>query len=452
MNTPICDFVNDYYKRQGIRLHMPGHKGVNTNLLGLEQLDITEISDADDLFHPEGIVLESEKNCSKLFGFDTYYSTEGSSLGIRTMLYLCKIRAQKEGCNNVILASRNCHRTFITGLALLDIDVNWLKSDNDKSYISSDITAQSVSDALKASSKPPMAVYITSPDYAGKILNIGDIAKVCHEHNVPLIVDNAHGAYLKFLNPSIHPIDLGADMCVDSAHKTLPVLTGGAYIHIGNGLMKSYSSMVKDAMVMFGSTSPSWIILQSLDNVNKILFENLYKENLNSIIEISDLSKAELNKIGFELIGDEPLKISVIPQSVGADGLILGGYLKKNNIEPEFISKYLIVFMLTPSNTKEEINRLVEVLVDFVKDYGGKPIDIDYPSLPVPKKIMSVREASLCPFEYVPLTEAKGRVAALGNTSCPPAIPIVMSGELVDEDSVKALEFYGYERLKVCLP
>ena len=455
MNTPVCDFVRDYSDRKGIRMHMPGHKGAINSPLGIEHLDITEITDADELFNPSGVILESEKNCSFLFACDTYYSAEGSSLGIRAMLYLCSIRAEKEGFGNKIIAARNCHRTFLTGCALLDIDVDWLVSDSSKSYISSDITAEDVSRilqiSLKRDSKLPMAVYLTSPDYAGKMLNIRDIADVCHSYNVPLIVDNAHGAYLKFDGSGLYPIELGSDMCVDSAHKTLPVLTGGAYLHIGEGLMKEYSSMAKDAMVMFASTSPSWIILQSLDFANSIMADEAYRRSLITLGKKLKILKQELTDAGYEITGDEALKISVVPQSLGVGGDILGEYLRENNIEPEFISKDLVVLMLTPSNTDEEINTLKVVLLAFADTVktSDKPQNIEYPSFKLPEKVMSIREASLCPFEYVDLKDSEGRIAALGNTSCPPAIPIIMPGELITSEEIKSLEFYEYTKVKV---
>ena len=226
--TPICDFVKRYAQSDSMRLHMPGHKG--KPFIGCESLDITEIEGADVLYHAEGIIRESEDNASRLFGTaKTFYSAEGSSLCIRAMVYLAKLYAGSVGKPPRIIAARNAHKTFITAAALMDMDVKWLYS-LDSSVLSCRIDFAELERMLASLS--PAAVYITSPDYLGNIADIKAIAGLCHKYKSILMVDNAHGAYLKFLNTPAHPIDSGADIVCDSAHKTLPALTGGAYLHI----------------------------------------------------------------------------------------------------------------------------------------------------------------------------------------------------------------------------
>ena len=134
MNTPICDFVRRYAESGALRLHMPGHKGFGT--LGVEHLDITEIDGADSLYEASGIIRESEQNASALFGCDTYYSTEGSSLCIRAMLYLAVLHAQSRRRKPLIATGRNAHKTFLSAAALLDFDVMWLYPHQDESYLS----------------------------------------------------------------------------------------------------------------------------------------------------------------------------------------------------------------------------------------------------------------------------------------------------------------------------
>ena len=130
------------------------------------------------------------------------------------------------------------------------------------------VVGRSCIDVYKRQGERLCAVYITSPDYLGGVQDIAALAEVCHARGVPLLVDNAHGAYLKFLSPSRHPLDLGADMCCDSAHKTLPVLTGGAYLHVAKGAMAAYEAEARHSLAVFGSSSPSYLILQSLDPVS----------------------------------------------------------------------------------------------------------------------------------------------------------------------------------------
>ena len=229
MTTPIVNFIQTYKARRPLRLHMPGHKGVL--LTGYEHDDITEVAGADSLYEAEGIIRESERNASLLFGCPTYYSTEGSSQCIRAMLYLVMLHTKEQGIDRpLILAGRNAHKTFLSAVGLLDLDVEWLYPENEAGYLACPVTPDGLTARLsqmKAEGRLPSAVYLTSPDYLGNVADIAGIAEVCHGFGVLLVVDNAHGAYLRFLPESKHPMDLGADLCCDSAHKTLPVLTGG---------------------------------------------------------------------------------------------------------------------------------------------------------------------------------------------------------------------------------
>ena len=266
MNTPILDFVRRYAKQNHHRLHMPGHKGQGD--LGVEALDITEIEGADSLYEADGIIRESEQNASELFGAHTYYSTEGSSQCIRAMLLLAVQNAKEQGKEPVVAIGRNAHKAALTAAALLDIDPIRITPPTDN-YLACPIDAAAIKTLFEGDNKPT-AVYLTSPDYLGNTLPIDDIARMCHEHGALLLVDNAHGAYLKFLKPSRHPIDLGADACCDSAHKTLPVLTGGAYLHVSKNAPASLMRQAKTALATFGSTSPSYLTLASLDAANAI--------------------------------------------------------------------------------------------------------------------------------------------------------------------------------------
>ena len=222
MDTPIVDFVRNYADKKALRLHMPRHKG--ESFLGCESADITEIEGADVLYSPNGIIKQSEDNAAQIFGTSkTVYSTEGSSLSIRAMLYLVKIYGNTKNKKAFIAAGRNAHKTFVTAAALLDYKIDWLTADSDDTVISCNITPRILTEYLSKAEQKPLAVYVTSPDYLGNMLDIKGLAEVCRKYGVLLLVDNAHGAYLRFLAENLHPIALGADMCCDSAHKTLPV-------------------------------------------------------------------------------------------------------------------------------------------------------------------------------------------------------------------------------------
>ena len=196
MNTPVCDFVKAYADANKLRLHMPGHKGKGA--LGIERLDITEIDGADVLYHANGIIKESEQNASKLFlTAKTVYSAEGSSLCIRAMVYLAAVCGNKK--NPYILAVRNAHKTFISAAAVLGVDVGWIYPKKTFGLAGCRVTAEDIENAIASSENKPSAVWITSPDYLGNIAPISEISAVCRKYGVLLLVDNAHGAYLKFL-------------------------------------------------------------------------------------------------------------------------------------------------------------------------------------------------------------------------------------------------------------
>ncbi|MBQ4313670.1 MAG: amino acid decarboxylase [Clostridia bacterium] len=432
--TPICDFVRDYASRQGVRMHMPGHKG--KSFLGCEALDITEICGADELYAPEGIILRSEEIASELFGSQhTYFGTEGSSQCVKAML---AIAAQSSRGRCTILAARNVHSSFISGCALLDIDVRWLyPEDGSGSICSCMVSPEAVRSQLEDMDSRPSAVYLTSPDYLGGRQDIAGIAAVCREYGIPLLVDNAHGAYLRFLERNEHPLALGATMCCDSAHKTLPVLTGGAYLHIARGA-DIPMHRVRSAMAMFGSTSPSYLILQSLDRCNEYLFSG-YRERLRACIEQVSRCKDTCRRAGWQVPGSDPLRITL-----RCDGKVVSQRLREKGIECEFADADHVVLMLTCETQASELEALTQALGDSAQE----SVCGDIPHLRA-ERCMSIREAVLSASEIIPVQEAQGRVCAAPLISCPPAVPIAVSGERITAQHIELLLRYGNTHIAV---
>lgn len=437
MKTPICDFVKTYGEADAVRLHMPGHKGVNR--LGCEALDITEIGGADVLYHAGGIIRESEENAAKLFGTArTVYSTEGSSLCIRGMLYL----AMQATGKRTFLAGRNAHSTFVTACALLDADVEWLWGGDTLTACA--VTAEVIEQTLAQAEGKPAAVYITSPDYLGNVLDIAAIAAVCHAHGVLLLVDNAHGAYLRFLAEDKHPIRLGADLCCDSAHKTLPVLTGGAYLHISSRVA-DLGEQAEHALSLFASTSPSYLILQSLDGVNPYLGDGFAADLAACCEEVEGLKEA-IRIHGFDLVGDEPLKITVSTKSHGYTGEEVAAYLEREGIVCEFADPDYVVMMFSPAHNDAAFERVKHALCALEK---REPIAAEPPKMNQPQVKMSLREALFSPAEVLPVAECVGRVLASPTVGCPPAVPVLVGGEVVDDSAVALFDYYGYTHLRV---
>ena len=293
--------------------------------------------------------------------------------------------------------------------------------------------------------KKPCAVYITSPDYLGQTSDIRALSQVCKEFSLPLLVDNAHGAYLGFLSPSQHPIALGADLCCDSAHKTLPVLTGGAYLHISKQAPACYLENARNALALFASTSPSYLILQSLDLCNRYLSDN-YTEKLEYCIQKIDSMKEKMKEKGFAPEESEPLKIVLHTAKYGYTGNEIAETLKKFHIVPEFYDNEYLVLMITPENSEKDFEKLLLAW------------DNISPKMPLPnapyilekeKTLLSLRKAMLSAQEIIPVEQALGRICASPTVACPPAVPVVISGEEITEQAIKIFQLYGIETVAV---
>lgn len=437
MDTPICDFVRRYAESGTLRLHMPGHKGKGP--LGCEHLDITEIAGADSLYEAEHIIAQSEANASALFGCPTFYSAEGSSLCIRAMLYLAVLHAKAQGKQPHIAAGRNAHKAFLSAVALLDIQTTWLYPDAAQSYLSCVLTPDQIDSQL-----PPdtTAVYLTSPDYLGNMASISGIARLCRQKGILLLIDNAHGAYLRFLEDSLHPMDLGADMCCDSAHKTLPVLTGGAYLHIR---YTHLAKQAKNALALFGSTSPSYLILQSLDAANRFLSQN-YRDSLAELIRQLEDIRTRLTRQGYSFLGSEPMKLTIDAKAYGYSGTELGAILRQKKIECEFSDPDYLVLMPSANTGTEELQRMEDSLIAIPR---RPAITVTSPAFYLPEKVLSVRSALLHPSALLPVSRCKGRVLAAPSVGCPPAVPILVCGERIDENAIQRFRYYGIESVSV---
>ena len=441
MTTPVCDFVRSYAASDTVRMHMPGHKGLQ--ITGPEARDITEIKGAGELYEAAGPIAEAEANTAELFGTAcSCWSTEGSSQCIRAMLALAAQSAP--GKSRVVLAARNAHRAFLTACALLDLEVRWLfpQKEND-TLCSCLVTAEQVEAALQTLTQPPAAVYLTSPDYLGGMQDVKQIAERCHAHGVPLLVDNAHGAYLRFLQPSEHPISLGADLCCDSAHKTLPALTGCAYLHVSRTAPASFAREAKRMLALFGSTSPSWLLLQSLDAVNAELAGE-YPLRLRRCIDRLSAMKQRLSRLGWQFTGQEPLKLTVSARVCGYTGPELADLLRLRKIECEYADPDYLVLMPSPVSPDADLQRLEDALRDLPV---RKPLPQPAFRLPQPERVMSAREAMLAPAEPVLTAQAEGRILASASMSCPPAVSVYTAGERIGREGLPVLRHYGIDEI-----
>lgn len=424
MNTPIADFLENYQKKDVLRLHMPGHKGENPH-------DITEISGADSLYETDssgGIIAWSEQLAAKLFGAErTCYSAGGSTLAIQAALALLK----SQGCRT-IAAGRCSHRSLVSAAALLDLDIKWLyPQEYPSAAVNCGAGALSGADAL----------FLTNVDYYGGTCRV-------ENPGIPVICDNAHGAYLKFVNKAafgceyLHPMEFGFPVIsADSAHKTLPALTGAAYLHFSKG---TDWSRAKEMTALFGSSSPSYLILESIDRFNGRLIND--PDCVNRACACVLNMKKRLSAIGFTLRKSDPLRITLNAREWGYSGHEFADQLRAHGAECEMSDENYVVLLFSAITTPEDCQR-AEISLHLIPRRNPLPL-INYPVIK-PQKEMSIREAVFRKQKTVPTNSAVGKICGGIQTSCPPCIPIVMPGERIDAEAAEALKNYGIKTISV---
>lgn len=426
MITPIHDFLTSYAEKSPVRCHMPGGKST--------PFDITEIEGADSLFESCGIIKDSENTAARLFGAKTtLFSCGGSTLSIQTMLALAKAYSPDK---SRVTASRYCHKSLLGTCVLLGLDIDWIYPNE---YLSCKVAPDEVKKKITSDT---LCVFAQSIDYYGGESDIGGIAKVCREKNVPLLVDNAHGAYLVFTDR--HPLALGADITADSAHKTLPCLTGGSYLHISKTAPEHFSDRAKEIMSVFGSSSPSYLILDSLDLCNRHIEEK--RERAQSVfLKIKEL-KSALSGLGYTLRNSDLMRVTIDACAYGYSGFGLSEELRKRGVESEFSDFNYTVLLFSTVQPLGDFGRILEAAGEIE---ALTPIAGDSHFMVVPKAVMSPREAVFAHTEIIALDKAEGRVCADLNTACPPCVPVVMAGERIDGSGVEALGRYGVEKIRV---
>lgn len=422
MNTPIHDFLTNY---SAVRCHMPGGKGLNN------PLDITEIDGADSLYECNGIIRESEQNAARLFGAgDTLYSCSGSTLAIQTMLAAVQPITGKRK----VALGRYCHKSAVCTCGLLGLDITWLYPD---SFLGADISPATVEAAIDEETG---AVFLNSVDYYGGTADISAISEICRRKNVLFLVDNAHGAYRIFTKN--HPIILGADMTADSAHKTLPTLTGAAYLHLKNS---AYRNLCKRQMSLFGTSSPSYLILDSLDTCNAFIEEKAETPET-AFTRVSEL-KEKLKLLGYTLYDSDPMRVTIDAAAYGYSGFSLADELRKHGAECEMSDERYVVLLFSVVQPPEDFTRLAEIFSDIPRK---NPIIIAPHEILRPKAVKNIRTALFSPHKTVEIDQGAGEICGEIFSPCPPCVPLAMPGEVIDESCVNELKRYGCYKLEVC--
>ena len=243
----------------------------------------------------------------------------------------------------------------------------------------------------------------------------------------------------------MHPITLGADMCCDSAHKTLPALTGAGYLHIAKSDLYGFSENSLKAMGIFGSTSPSYIIMQSLDLCNEYLDSSIRNDIKNTIKKCEKISDA-LRKIGVCNVSEEPLKITCDFRNYYLENLSFADYFRQNGIECEYSDNEFVVFMITPQNSDNDFLKLYNAIMGLKNIKKREIFNFKFVK---GEKIISIHNAIFSKCELVNIQDSVGRICGAPTVSCPPAIPIVISGEEITKDHLKLFKHYNIEKIMV---
>lgn len=440
-DAPLYKALRNYIDRDMSSFHTPGHKNSPEIAMPDISFDLTELPDTDSLFECDGIIRQSEIKAAELFGAKyTAVSSGGCTLAIQGMLAaFCNI-------GDTVIFSRNIHRSAVNSAVLLGLKPKWIMHRKDcGAGLTGRIYPDDVRAAL-AANPDASAVYITSPDYYGCMSDIKGISSVCRQFGVPLMVDNAHGTHLVAFGK--HPIQLGASASACSAHKTLPVITGGAWLNCNDS---DAALKIKSAMALFGSTSPSYQTMASLD-VARAWMQSEGMEKFRELAKVVvDLRKLAIRS-GFRLpMGEcDPVRLTLLTSGVGMTGDEAAEYFRSRSVECEHSDRAAVIFILTPFNSKRDLDRLRNAIAEFPAGELSGASEIENSRFDkLPEYALSPREAFMRRKECVDVADAEGRIAAEAACPCPPGVPVVMPGEIIDGECMKILLNTGINQINV---
>lgn len=405
----------------------------------LIKLDVTEIPGTDNLHYPEGAILEAQKLAAKAFGADrTFFLVNGSTCGILAMiLTICRP-------GDKLVVGRDCHRSVVNGMMLAGVEPIFVRPQYDRGFsITTVISPQNLENAI-AENPDCAGVLITRPNYYGICSDLEEISKVTRRYGKILAVDEAHGAHLIF-NKEFpgSAMQLGADICVQSAHKTLPALTQGAYLHIKSD--KIDIDRLGFNLSVLQTTSPSYIIMAFLD-IARAVMGIIGEELLNKLLDnISTLEKA-LNNPGVKVMSGRCLENITIDRSrlvINVSGLGLTGFeaekvlREKNSIQVEMSDLNNIVCITTFADVQEDFEKLTSAINSLTGNAGEKSdFTRKYDTFIKPVQAIGLKDILYCKSKKVKLNTAVGKVSRTMITPYPPGIPAICPGEVISEDIV----------------
>lgn len=450
----ILNELIKYSNGNVVSFHVPGHKNgkifekYNIDINNIGRLDITEIPGSDNLHAPDGMIKDAQEKAKRFYGSDyTFFLINGTTCGIISMIMAVTNPGDK------IIVQRDCHKSVISGMILADVAPIYVKPEIcSKLLLSMAITPQSIEKALE---KHPdaKAVIITYPSYYGICSDIEKIAQVVHRHNKILIVDEAHGAHLKLSNRlPISALDAGADIVVQSTHKTLPSFTQSSMMHVRDG--KIDIDKLKFMLSLNQSSSPSYLLIASLDiamsiieEEGKFLIEKLidnicdFKRQISGIQELSVISQEIFGKYGVKDIDETKLTINF--RTLGIKGTQVEEILRtKYAIQLETADIYNILAITSIGNDKNDFLRFTRAIKGIYDDRKTPHRTMENPefSFAIPDMEFLPREAIYREKTSIPFIKSNGKISGEYIIPYPPGIPLICPGEIINEEIIKYVE------------
>jgi arginine decarboxylase len=461
--APIWETLTRYVDSGIYAFHTPGHKGGRfappelVEMIGARglALDLPSMTATDNTFHPSGCVREAQELASELFGSAaTFFLSAGSTLGVAAAL----VAAVPPG--ETVLLPRNIHRSVVAGLVISGAVPRFVHHEALPECGALGVTAEAVAARLDESPKPA-AVLLTRPSYYGLARDLEQVVEVCHARQVPLIVDEAHGAHLHFLPAGgvKSAIAAGADVVVQSCHKTLGSLVGSAQMHVGQDALIS-PSRVQDALNFLQTTSPNYLMLASLDVMRRWLWREgreLFARAVNDVRRMED----EVEMLpGIRVLrperedrltdhGRDPLRVVVNVGGTGWTGYEVERHLRTQfHVEDEMADLVNVVYIFSPRDEESARKRLLAGLKSIAENHRASatanpqlgrsaPVAAGNPqSLPIPPLAMPPRDAALGKKTTAAFASSPGRVCAEMVMFYPPGIPLLMPGEVVTQETI----------------
>ncbi len=447
--------LEEYYNKDYLPMHMPGHKR-NVELLGEKlpyKIDITEIDGFDDLHHAEGIIKNIEDKARKIYKSKrSFILVNGSTCGI-----LAGIRSVVDFGDKVLVA-RNCHKSVYNAIEINGLNPIYMLPKIGSEGIDRNIDSKQVEEKLKENNDIKLVI-LTSPTYEGVISDIEAIVDIAHKFNVPVLVDEAHGAHLRFINDICdkEALNSGADIVIQSLHKTLPALTGTALLHIQGDLVKEEN--VARELSIFETSSPSYILMSSIEecldiieNRGKKLFEE-YQNNLKYFYNETKNFK-NLKILGNEIENKDYYdfgKIVIKTNKTNITGKELICILRKEyKIELEMLSINYALAMTSICDSRENFERLLDALKKIDRSLEQKGEVYNNYDIILPKKEISILEAiKNTNSEFKDYNELKGKISKEYIWVYPPGIPLITPGEIIDDDIIRKIREFGKAGIEV---